>query len=1179
MSDEEQNLGGVGGSGVPESRVPGRKSVFSDDFDDPDRREELDELPDDEPLTPELVEEEAIRGDFMLRWAVVLLSVLMAFTQISDTRPLVLIRSGDYMRGHGFLPPRGTDPLSFTMDGRPITNTGWLFDHVVSLAWSVGGYYGLTALKVLGAGLFAFLLTRISIPGMPTWWSSVCAAFAVVACSQDFVPTHELAGLVLLAYLLNLLVAHRLGRAEGLHWKLPALLALWSNLDPRAWIGAVVVLLYVFGSSRHRRALQRSGANPDRLPAPLGPTAALCFAALLVNPFPVASLAAPLTQYTREYPAMQLQKSLRPELAASQFDNRVDYYSALAPGAVSLFDHTHVAALVVLLFAGATLALSVGSEQLDAGGRGVIGTAIRGFLRMVLLPFVGTGARGAREAGFVMMFWGLAFLCVLKAHELPAAALVAAAAAGISAQDWYRRSFSLTYTVDSSELLFSRGGRAATVLAMTLMGFAVATSRLPGSAPLGFGFDPETRITLETVSKQLESLDAGARVLHTRVDQGDMLIWNGRRSFIDSRVLPFSSAQYPLFDQHDNVRRSLLRPPASTESSDPKEKERLQADQQKNIAAAKETLTQYGVTHFMIRLAPPGSPDYESMLTLTASGEFVPVSIEASAALLERVSGQAAPETVAAKMPNFIEQAFVEAKQDMKEVRIFARPQGFYERYIYRQRPATSAERRQAQHYMALANPNPENLQAAANSIALLTLAIRNLNLSLQGNPDETEAWVMLGQAYVRLSNLEVLVSGTDPSPRLRQTRYFQAVAAFRQAVKTNPNWIQAWEGLMNSYQLMQRQDLLLEALDKWLALAETTTVLASQREKFEEFRTQCYAQRRELEDLITESDSQLDKEIERQIAANAEAMKQQAAAAGGKDQALDPEMADAEEAREAIMSAAVANRSGRPRRALNVLQENNAMIRKLPMGVVLLGQLLLETGEMEEAYLLLLGISEQASKQPEIFFGTEWQLPLAISQLGVCDYTTAVETWGVQMGDIERELAKSAVYSLPIYSLPLVADSNYQVNAPLAVWPFRHATFLAQQINGSNEPLSDLALMQAIVKLEAADLEGAKSILRRIVTEFGETRARGLALVYYSMVDPGSQQVLEPLSFNPWEEFDFPGEPRPPAQPAAGAPGGAGGPGAAGPGPGPGPGPSGVPGLPAAGNPAALPGPVGAQP
>jgi hypothetical protein len=398
-------------------------------------------------------------------------------------------------------------------------------------------------------------------------------------------------------------------------------------------------------------------------------------------------------------------------------------------------------------------------------------------------------------------------------------------------------------------------------------------------------------------------------------------------------------------------------------------------------------------------------------------------------------------------------------------------------------------------------------------------------------------------------------------------------VAAFRQAVKTNPGSIQAWEGLMNSYQLMQRQDLLLESLDKWLELAETSTVLPSQQERFEEFRTQCYAQRRELEDLITESDAQLDKEIEQQIAANAEAMKQQAAAAGGKDQALDPTLADAEEAREFIMSAAAANRGGRPRRALNVLQENAAMIRKLPMGVVLLGQLLLETGEMEEAYLLLLGISEQASKQPEIFFGTEWQLPLAISQLGVCDYRTAAETWSVQMADIEREISKSAVYSLPIYSLPLVADSNYQINGALPVWPFRHATLLAQQISGSNEPLSDLALMQAIVKLEAADLEGARSILKRIVTEFGETRARGLALVYYSMVDRESQQVLEPMALNPWEEFEFPGEPRPPAQPAAGAPGAPGAPAGV---------PGGIPGLPAGSNPAAVPsqpGPIGVRP
>src|SRR6058998_1513492 len=42
-------------------------------------------LPEWEPLTPELVEDEAIRGDFMLRWAMVLLALLIGCRQIVET--------------------------------------------------------------------------------------------------------------------------------------------------------------------------------------------------------------------------------------------------------------------------------------------------------------------------------------------------------------------------------------------------------------------------------------------------------------------------------------------------------------------------------------------------------------------------------------------------------------------------------------------------------------------------------------------------------------------------------------------------------------------------------------------------------------------------------------------------------------------------------------------------------------------------------------------------------------------------------------------------------------------------------------------------------------------------------------------------------------------------------------
>ncbi|HIE95805.1 MAG TPA: hypothetical protein EYQ63_02040, partial [Fuerstia sp.] len=67
---------------------------LSPDFDD--------ELPEEEELTPELVEEEAIRGDFMLRWAAIFLAVLFGFSQMADTRTLVHIRSGEQMMQNGF---------------------------------------------------------------------------------------------------------------------------------------------------------------------------------------------------------------------------------------------------------------------------------------------------------------------------------------------------------------------------------------------------------------------------------------------------------------------------------------------------------------------------------------------------------------------------------------------------------------------------------------------------------------------------------------------------------------------------------------------------------------------------------------------------------------------------------------------------------------------------------------------------------------------------------------------------------------------------------------------------------------------------------------------------------------------------------------------------------------------
>ncbi len=1103
------------------------RPVFSDAFDQhgPDE-EDYDELPDDEPLTPELVEEEAIRGDFMLRWAGILLAILMAFTQLSDTRPLVLIKSGEHMWSNGFLPPR-TDPLSLTMQDQSVSNVSWLFDHVVSLSWKLGGPLGLTALKVMLAAATTWLLSRISIPGLPTWWSSICVGFAVVACSQDFFPTPELITLPAMALTMVLLTRHRLGNSTGLHWKLPALIAVWCNLDSKAWVGVFVIALYAIGSGINRRGLLRLGVDDDRTPSPLGATAALCFAALLVNPFPVASIASPLTTYTREYSGMRVQKKLDVLQASTVYDNRVDYYSILDPGAIWLFDHTHIAAIALLLLSLLALALSLGSEQSESGSTGTGKTLMRGIARgLQVLTSVKSG-RPARDAAYLLPLLGMIFLVILASHELPAAAIVACAAGGIAAQEWYRRSFSQSYTVNSSELLFSRGGRALTVLSMAVLGFAVVTSRLPGAAPLGIGFDPETRITVETLTRQIEKLPEEARILHTRLDQGDLLIWSGRKSFVDSRVVPFTSATRPILQAHDNVRRALTNRDLPPTSSDPKVKEQFEKEQQRKQLEARETLEEFQISHMMVRLAPPGNPDYVSMLALNASGMFVPVSIEASAAVLERLNPQESPDSIVERIPRFPEMAFRDVEPLDLGIRQFAVPRGFYDRYIYRTRPVTTEQRRLAQHYMALANNAPERLEDAMSGIALLTMAIRNLNLNLQENPDEVESYVMLGQSYYRLIGLEQFVNGGEISARLRQTRYFQSVAAFRQAAKADPLDIRAWEGLMNAYESMNRQDLMLDSLDQWLDLSESHTVALSQREQFEAFRTRMYARRREIEDMLAESEGPLQQQIDAQLE-----QAEQAFAQNSDGMAVDPELVDQQAARGAILSAMIYNSAGLPKRALASLRESEGTVRNDPLGTVMLGQLLLETGELEDAHQLLLGISQQALKQPEAFLGTEWQLPVAISQLGVCDYTLAAETWAGQMEMIEQQVNQPTALLSALYSQPLMSDANFQMNAPLPVWPFNHLQILSSLVSDTNESAADLALMQAIVHLEQAKLQEAQNILQRICVEFGETQSRRLALIYFSMVNPNAADVMEPLNVSPWEEFEYPDEPRPPAPP-----------------------------------------------
>ena len=1057
-----------------QSIAPVSGSVFSDE------RDLSDELPEEEPLTPEMVEEEAVRGDFMLRWAVVFLAILMACTQINDTKPLVLIRSGDYMRAHGLLPPR-TDALSLTAAGKPAPNVSWLFDHLVSLCWSAGGEKALTLLKVAIAGLLGYLITHISIRGVPTWWNSICAMFAIVACSSDFVPLPELVTMLGMTITMRWLYQHRMGLASGLLWKMPLLIAVWCNLDPRAWVGAFVVVLYLVGTIvENRIAANKSKSHPETGGKPLVLIGVLSLLALLINPFPLNSLLGPMTVYSVVYPAMQAQRRVDIDSAALNFDGRVDYYSVLNPSAMRLFDHSQIAGLALLLV---------------------------GFVVLLL-------ARTRRDLGFLFALMGVTLLTLLAAHELPAAAIVACVVASVSAQDWYRRTFSQQYTVESGELLFSRGGRALTVLAMAGLGFCVVASRLPGAAPLGWGFDSDTRITMDSFASQIKNLDPDASILHTRLEQGDLLIWNGRKSFIDSRTLPFGRPGDPksVFGKHSNILHTLFQPtpPPQDVGLDKAKVKQYEEQMQANLVASDAALKEFGVTHAMTRLAPPGPPDYRSMLNLAQSQQWIPVSIEASAAILERVSPSLPVEERAKLAPNWTKMAFRDAASAPSTRREFAREPNFYERYVYRVRPSTDVNLRLAMHQTMLGGMELGSVEQALSAIANQHLAIRSLNESLYADPNDARAYRLLGSAYARLGELEEMVGGQQLGDRIKRIRYFEAVMAYRQSLVVEPDSEAAWSELLRLYRRRNRIDLADEALDHLLPILEEK-FMDSDIPEIQAFLSEQRILRREYSDMVRENDERLAKFRDEQ--------------AKLREKEVVPETEE-ERVNQLVELVIQLDSQGFALKALELLDAEQEAISHNPRAVVRRGQLMLETGRVEDAYQTLAMMAEPARKDPQMMMGTEWQFPTAISQLAIADLTSAYDTWSLQLKDLDTLMTMQDPYVGSLFSLPLVADANSFVNAPIPAWPLQHLEALKLGMEILPASRAEIQFLMAMIRLEEANLESARTLLKSVIAEGGDSSYRGLAITYFVMLDEEAQVFLNDHAFDAWDPYDFPGEP-----------------------------------------------------
>ncbi len=732
-----------------------------------------EQLPEYEPLTPELVEDEAVRGDFVIRWATVLLALLLGWTQIDDTSLLVRIRHGQQ---HPL--PLGVDTFSASAGDRSWANIGWLSDPVLAGVYGVLGARGLTILGAVVSALTFWCLSRICVKGVSTWWGSVCGALALIAVFPQLIPGPT--GLTLLGVTLVVFQLHRWSenRSAGFVWQIPLTILVWSQLDPRAWLGAAIVLAYAL-SWVGLRGIEEGDA-PDRVKT-LSKITGASLIAWLLHPMHYHVLLSPLTAYRTEYPELRSYLLFDWPYAwqwypvfSKEFQNRLDLFSIVSLG---------LCVLAVL-----TLALN--------------------FRRLTwewLLPWVVVVA--------------LAALC---SHQLPVAALLSAAVITLNAQLWYRGTFSQKYTLDSMPLVWNRGGRAITVVLLLLLGLVASNGMLMGRGGrrIGTGFSPQLQASI-TGAEKLAKEVASPEVFNFRLDQGDLLIWAGLKPYADRRLTLYATGGENLLAKHRTLRESLRLPNPQTPSSGKPE-------------VWKPEFAKLHINQAIPRLSGP-APDYKTLIEMLSQG-WALTSLQSFGAVLSRIdSPDEAFNKYRVAHPNvsFVKQTFqTEApKTPLTDGPwIFPRRPTVYDTYLWQPQTSLNEPLQLAYHEQSLVQlfsstteQSPEMVKATT-SLALS--AYRHARQGIILDPQSTQGYRILGQSAMFLHRMESAVAHNFGIQYQGSFWITQVLQAYHHVLLLNPNIAEVHEELASLQMQLGKPDLALEHLRQVYRLKGVYTTL-----------------------------------------------------------------------------------------------------------------------------------------------------------------------------------------------------------------------------------------------------------------------------------------------------------------------------------------------------------------
>lgn len=969
-------------------------------------------LPQDIPLTPEDVQDEAIRGDFVIRWAVVLLALLMGFALIDQTMTLVHLRSGQYLAEHGFLPPRGGDPFSATADTRTWFNLSWLFDLLVAGAYGAGSWIGVSVLKGLLAGATFWQLLRISRPGLPTWWGSICAIPALLACQPRFTALPEIMTLLGLALSLRLLHEWKRGGNPRSLWLLVPLFFLWSNLDGRVFVGVWLLALFLVGELLTR--------VPEETRRPLGPmlTALGCaIGATFLHPFPGRWILEPWVLYGQVYPAFQVYNTTGAGAG-------IQFYPVASPEFFKNPNLSGVCGIALLVTAALTLFLN----------------------------------RKRLELTHLLWFFGFAVLTVLSTHELAAAALVFCVIATLNGQSWYEHRFSLEYTTDSRFLLLSRGGRAVTVLLLFAIAFFTTAGRIkaPGGVRLGFGLSPELAGHVASYEALLAK-SFGDRGFVFNPAQGDLLIWCGKKPFIDQRLeLYAGKGSEDLVESHLKTRETFRVSERTTRAV---------------RAQGVETLKGRKITFAVPRLTGI-NPDYQTMAALLSDPNWRMQRLGASTAVfyLFDEENKELVDFLLETQQIFTEEAFrKEAGEAPLRVSWPTEP-SVYEKYLWGKSEELSPESLEGQHLMRLSmsigTPNP----------AMAYLAIRRVQQAIARNPNDVLANIVLGEAYTYLGRFDVMNLPQGAGSLIEQMRYMQAVAAYQHALIADPDQLEVRLALYGLYQRAGKLDLALREL-------ETFSVGMKQRQSL-------------FGPVDPEQEKQTDEQI-RQMRETVEKISQE----------CEKGVEKAPETQKNAARMVFYYQRGLILKALEQFATIDPGLLANPEISRMHALCLLEAGRTEEAYQ----VSGQLAVSGQPGQGGDWRGVRTLCLLTNGEYEEAIRLWE----EVSLETTRGGFANLLVNLSP-----KHSPNVPTN-WPLNELQAAVNYFYSFTDQVSALKLNAALAQLEVGQIKDAGETLQEILDQNPESLERGTIAYYLTMirqtpVDPLPPSERIPVLFAP---------------------------------------------------------------